>query len=145
MKKNKIIGPISKSPLVVNLLGSPGTGKCFGAGTKVLMFDGEIKNIEDIKIGDCVMGDDSTPRTVLDLHRGKSKMYKININKLGNLIVSENHILCITRQKVNEKKKIRTRVYEDISIEDFINNSNNYKTKSKMYQNKVEYSKKTWL
>ena len=142
MKKNKIIGPISKTPLVVNLLGSPGTGKCFGAGTKILMFDGKIKNIEDIKIGDCVMGDDSTPRTVLDLHRGKSKMYKININKLGNLIVSENHILCITRQKVNGKKKTRTRVYEDISIEDFINNSNNYKTKSKMYQNVVEYSKK---
>lgn len=31
MKKNKIVGPISKSPLVVNLLGSPGAGKSTGA------------------------------------------------------------------------------------------------------------------
>ena len=31
MKNNKIIKPISKTPLVVNLLGSPGTGKSTGA------------------------------------------------------------------------------------------------------------------
>ena len=41
-----------------------GCGKCYGAGTEILMFNGSIKNVEDIVIGDILMGDDSTPRIV---------------------------------------------------------------------------------
>src|SRR6267378_4019352 len=37
---------------------------CFGLGTNILMFDGSLKKIEDIKIGDVVMGPDSMPRRV---------------------------------------------------------------------------------
>jgi hypothetical protein len=33
-------------------------GHCFGKGTKVMMYNGRIKNIEDIKLGDKVMGPD---------------------------------------------------------------------------------------
>jgi hypothetical protein len=33
-------------------------GHCFGKGTKVMMANGRIKNIEDIKLGDKVMGPD---------------------------------------------------------------------------------------
>ena len=42
-----------------------GAGKCLGKGTKILMYDGTLKNVEDIKVGDRLMGDDSTPRNVL--------------------------------------------------------------------------------
>lgn len=42
-----------------------GSGKCLGRNTKVLMFDGTVKNVQDIKVGDLLMGDDSTARTVL--------------------------------------------------------------------------------
>jgi len=55
------------------LLGSTGVGKCHGKGTKILMFNGSIKNVEDIKEGELIMGDDSTPRTVLSLARGKEQ------------------------------------------------------------------------
>ena len=125
--------------LVVNLFGCPGSGKCFGLGTKVLMFDGSIKNIEDIKIGDVVMGDDSMPRTVLDLHRGRSKLYKLHINKLQDLIVSENHILsiCYSHRKTHEF------IYEDIQIEKFLNRSKRYQEKAKFYQVPVSYAEKT--
>ena len=34
------------------LLGSTGVGKCHGKGTKILMFNGSIKNVEDIKEGE---------------------------------------------------------------------------------------------
>mgnify|MGYP003587763647 CR=1 FL=1 len=37
---------------------------CHLKGTKVLMYDGSIKNVEDIKVGDTLMGDDNTPRKV---------------------------------------------------------------------------------
>jgi len=38
---------------------------CWAKGTKLMMFDGSIKSVEDIQEKDVLMGDDSTPRTVL--------------------------------------------------------------------------------
>ena len=46
--------------------------KCFGAGTEVLLFDGRVKTVEDLQVGDVLMGDDSTPRTVLSTSRGNT-------------------------------------------------------------------------
>ena len=51
--------------LILAILGRPSHGKCMGKGTKILMFDGTLKNVEDIIVGDKLMGSDSTPRTVL--------------------------------------------------------------------------------
>ena len=48
----------------VLLYGPPGSGKCWGAGTKMMLFDGRSKCVEEIVAGDQLMGDDSTPRTV---------------------------------------------------------------------------------
>ena len=42
------------------------------------LYDGSKKKVEDIIIGDLLMGDDSTPRQVLSLARGREMMYKIN-------------------------------------------------------------------
>lgn len=50
---------------------------CFEKGTKVLMGDCSIKNIEDIIIGDYVMGADAKPKLVTYLPRGTGKMYHI--------------------------------------------------------------------
>ena len=58
-------------------------GKCFKYGTEILMYNGECKPIQDIIVGDSIMGDDSTPRRVLSLARGKEKMYKIVVKKLA--------------------------------------------------------------
>lgn len=67
-------------------------GKCFIKGTKVLMHDGTIKNVEDIQLFDQVMGPDGTPRTVLELHHGKDHMYKITPSSGGNTqIVNSKH------------------------------------------------------
>ena len=54
-----------------------GFGKCLGKDTPVLMYDGFIKLVQNIKINDLLMGDDSAPRTVLSLARGREIMYKI--------------------------------------------------------------------
>jgi hypothetical protein len=38
-----------------------GSGKCHGKDTPILMYDGTIKLVQDIKVGDLLMGDDSKP------------------------------------------------------------------------------------
>lgn len=58
------------------LIGRPG---CFAEGTEVLMYDKSIKKVEDVELGDQVMGDDMTPRTVLHLCRGNEGMVSISI------------------------------------------------------------------
>jgi hypothetical protein len=37
---------------------------CHIKGTKVLMYDGSIKNVEDVRVGELLMGDDGTAREV---------------------------------------------------------------------------------
>jgi len=51
--------------------------ECLAFGTKVIMSDGTIKEIENIKVGDSVMGPDGKPRKVLDRHVGIDNMYRL--------------------------------------------------------------------
>ena len=63
--------------------GTPSTGTCFIAGTKVIMSDRSIRNIEDINIGDKVLGQNGI-NTVMAYDRpllGLRLLYSINGGK----------------------------------------------------------------
>lgn len=77
------------------LFHSVGTGKCHAKNTPIIMFDGSIKMVQDIKIGDKLMGDDSTPRKVLSLANGIDDMYDIIPVKGDKYTVNSEHILCL--------------------------------------------------
>ena len=66
---------------------------CHAAGTKIMMIDGSTKNVEDVVIGDVLMGDDGTPRNVLALHRGVSDMWKITPIEGESFVVNGEHTL----------------------------------------------------
>jgi len=72
-----------------------GSGKCHAKGTPIIMFDGTIKLVENIQVGDLLMGDDSRPRTVLSLANGTDKMYDIIPVKGEKYTVNQEHILCL--------------------------------------------------
>jgi len=57
------------------------------------MYDGSIKKVEDIIVGDLLMGPDSNPREVLKLVRGKDDMFEITPHKSTPFIVNGEHIL----------------------------------------------------
>ena len=70
---------------------------CHENGTKVLMHDGSIKQVEDVELGDKLMGPDSQPRVVVKLHSGVSPLLEI-IPKRGNSWrVTPNHKLSLLR------------------------------------------------
>ena len=74
---------------------STGSGKCHAINTPILMFDGSIKLVQNIIVGDVIMGDDSTARNVLSLGTGEDYMYDI-IPSLGEkYTVNSEHILCL--------------------------------------------------
>jgi hypothetical protein len=72
------------------------SGKSHGKGTEILMYDGSIRKVEDINVGDLVMGDNSTPRTVLETHSGIDKLYKVTNKKGESYVVNSHHILSLT-------------------------------------------------
>ena len=106
---NRIYNPTCKSSL--GLIGPPGVGKCFAKDTPIMMYNGEIKLVQDIQINDCLMGDDSTPRTVLSLARGMEKMYKIKQRRGIDYTVNESHILTLFSKKENKLVDIELRDY----------------------------------
>jgi len=95
-------------------------GKCLGIDTKILMFDGTIKKVQDIKVGDVLMGDDSNPRNVLTLARGREQMYKISSKKGDSYICNESHILSL-KSSSTHSKLIKKGDIIDISVLDYLN------------------------
>jgi ATP-dependent Lon protease len=79
----------------LGLIGPPGVGKCLALNTPVIMYDGDIKKVQDIKVGDIIMGDDSTPRNILSVCTGKEKMYIIKQSQGYSYKVNESHILSL--------------------------------------------------
>jgi len=92
----------------VLLLGRRRSGKCLLKGTRVVMGNGEVECIENIKKGHIVMGNDSTPRTVLSTHNGYDTMYKIT-NQFGeSYVVNSQHTLSLVNTFVNKLKECNT-------------------------------------
>ena len=74
---------------------------CFDPETEVLMYNSfdnkEVKQIQDIKIGEQVWGDDGTPRYVTNVMSGEDQMYLVKQSKtsMHDYIVNGSHILVL--------------------------------------------------
>lgn len=102
-----------------------GKGKCVHRDTPILMYDGTIKMVQDVKVGDVIMGDDSTPRNVLTLARGREQMYKVIPVKGDPYIVNESHILSLKYSSTVNKDTPKGTV-RDISVLDYLNLPKSY-------------------
>jgi len=98
---------------VLALQGPMGVGKCHAKDTEILMYDGNIKFVQDIVIGDVIMGDDSSPRRVLSLGQGEDDMYDIIPVKGDKYTVNSEHILCLKQSGIGS---IKTVVLSDSTI-----------------------------
>jgi superfamily II DNA or RNA helicase len=96
-----------------------GAGKCLAKSTKVLMFDGSLKAVEDVKVGDLLMGDDSTPRKVLSLAHGTEEMFKVLPTKGEPYVVNRSHILSLKMTTMRKNIKYPSQNYRTISGEKF--------------------------
>ena len=114
-------------------------GKCHGIDTPIIMFDGSIKKVQDIKVGDQLMGDDSTPRNVLSLARGREMMYDVIPLKGDKYTVNESHILSVKSLK-NFYKELSIGDKIDISLKNFIKLSNESPDKFTGYRVGIDFS-----
>jgi hypothetical protein len=56
--------------------------KCLARDTPVLIADGAVRAVQTIGVGEQVMGDDGTPRTVLSVTSGRDELYAVGKNDL---------------------------------------------------------------
>ena len=111
-----------------------GTG-CHAIDTPIMMADGSWKMVQDITPGEQLMGDDSTPRNVLELFRGHSSMYRLSGMGFEPFVVNRDHILCL--------KDVNGNTY-DISVAHYLNNKaayqmRLYKRDGSEYDFEIEY------
>ena len=116
------------------LIGAAGTGKCLAKGTKVLMHNGKFELVENIKVGDLLMGIDSTSRKVLSLGHGFDEMYKVKQIHGDDYIVNSAHILSL--------RKTGTEEIININIKDYISRSRCFRESLKGWKTGVNFGKK---
>lgn len=136
---NKMTTGFGKGDLVI-IAARPAMGKCLGLGTKIVMFDGTLKNVEDIAVGDQLMGDDSTPRNVLSLARGQEKMFWVRQNNGIDYRVNESHILSLKCAK-DEGKHTQGDTL-NIAVKEYNEKSKKFQSKYKGYKVGVEFDEK---
>lgn len=138
-KLDKVTSGWQPSDLII-IAARPGMGKCLGKGTKVLMFDGTLKKVEDIAPGELLMGDDSEPRMVKSIARGREKMYWIHQKKAISYRVNESHILSLKRSR-NEGGHKKGDVL-NITVKEYLTKSEKFKSNYKGYKVAVDFSEK---
>jgi len=125
---------------LIILAARPSMGKCFSEGTRILMYSGEVKAVEDIQVGDVLMGDDSTPRNVLSLAHGREAMYWVRQNKAIDYRVNESHILSLKRSRTEWCHNNGDVL--NIPLTDYINSSDKFKSNYKGYKVAVDFPDK---
>jgi hypothetical protein len=121
------------------IIGPSGSGKCHGKGTKIMMYDGTIKNVEDVKKGDLLMGDDSTPRKVLSTIKGEEQLYKINQKNGESYVVNQSHILSLEMNSDVLGYKKDNKI--DMPLTEYLNKNKWFKCSALGYKVPLEFKK----
>lgn len=125
-KENLLIGALA------------GAGKCLGKNTPILMYDGRIKNVQDIKIGDLLMGDDSKPRKVLNINNDIGELFEITPVKGNKWICNDIHIMTLYNELT--KKLVDIPLNELNTIKRYPNGNLRY---YRLQRSSVEFKEKT--
>lgn len=127
------------------VLAATNGGKSERKNTPILMYDGSIKMIQDIKVGDKLMGPDSTVRNVLSVHVGFGPMYNLIPRSGDTWGINDKHVLTLIntvykRYDSRRSKKIRNII--DIPLNEYLKKSKTFKHKYKLFiPDQIEFSK----
>lgn len=108
-----------------------GSGKCLAVGTRVLDAAGRVVPVEDVQVGDQLLGPDSLPRQVLSTTRGRGLLYRVNPVKGDPYVVNGDHILALYR---TPDGRGNTHGSVEISVRDYMELSATQKHRLKGYR-----------
>ena len=106
----------------ITVIGKPG---CFRKNTEVLMFDGTVKFVQDVSVGDIIMGNDGTARNVLELYHDIDEMYAIIPKRGESYSVNKKHDLVL--QCTGGREFI-------ISVQDYLKKSEAWQRRCRLFR-----------
>ncbi len=92
---------------------------CFAKGHPVMLFNGFVKPVEDIEVGDALMGDDGkSSRKVLELKRGQEEMYRFTFNSCDVHTYNASHKLVLVATQTHGTQKCGNIV--EVEVKDWL-------------------------
>lgn len=120
------------------LIGAPTRyGKCLCVDTEVLMYDGSIQKVQNIKPGDALMGPDGQPRIAVGCTVGKESTYRIQPNKNAAFFCNEDHILSIIPNRSCDPSKA-----VNMTVKEFLKKPVEYKLQARLWYADIELPEK---
>lgn len=119
--------------------------QCLAYGTPVLMADGSIKEVQDIKIGEKIMGPDSKPRTVGNTNSGQEPMYSVTSKDKHRKVkyeCNESHILTLRYCSDDNRYNVKRGDVIDITVRDYMKLPKRHKRLLQGFTVGVEFEKK---
>lgn len=107
---------------------------CHARGQRLMRYDGSLVAVEDVRVGDQLMGPDSTPRTVQRLVRGRDEMFRIVPIKGWPWVVNGDHVLSLV-----DTRRPDDSVLVDVSVRDWLRWGPNAKHLHKLVRVPVEF------
>jgi len=96
---------------------------CLEYGTEVVMYDGTYEKVENIRVGDLLMGPDSLPRTVGVVGGGTEEMFEVRHKSKKNDLIytcNKSHIMTLKYCSSDSRYGVEKGQEIDISVGDFL-------------------------
>lgn len=111
---------------------------CHARGERVMAANGRSMLVEDVKVGDRLMGPDGKPRTVLLLHQGVDDLYRIEPVKGDPFVVNAGHMLSLVRTREKSNPEYPSQMMAgstcDVAVSDWLGWSKWRKHVHKLYR-----------
>lgn len=118
--------------------------RCHAIGEEILTSAGKLIKVEDLKVGDYLLGPDGTERCILEIHTGSDLLYRIKPYWGGNsFVVNQYHELILNKYSRHRTNKGNYCDWNEkiISVRDYVDQSDYAKrTQFLMYSGAVDFS-----
>lgn len=118
------------------IIGPQKGGKCHAAGQQILMHNGDCKKVEDVEVGDVLMGPLGVPRCVLRTNTGVGEMYEIRPKNGKPWRVNADHVLTLAGRGEYEGDVV------DVSVKDWFKWSEWKRSNYRLMTSSVEFDDK---
>lgn len=122
---------------LISFVGRPELGKCMDPDTEVVMAHGGLKRIGDLKVGDLLMGPDSTPRRVLSTTTGTDPMYRV-IGAGGDPFVCNGAHILVMRCAADCNVSFRKGSEHLLSVDQYLSLSPRVQRKLRLVRSAIE-------
>lgn len=108
-----------------------GSGKCLGRGEKVMLATGHCMPVEDVLVGEELMGPGGSARRVLSVTSGVGPLFKLTPVKGKPWVCNDVHVLTLVHTETGE--------IEDVPLDQYVTKAKYWKHCRKMFRSSVEF------